>query len=196
MQTLKVRKKVLKDHGLERHLLLLNKMKPCHMSGDEPEVDSADESMMTHPQVYIILELAWQSKELIAFLRLLDAWHIADRFQAVGDSLRGGNAPRKRIPGDEPKYMKGAAPKALWRNCYDPDWLASLKPCVRESLDIIPRDYPFGDMPGWEKVAPKGEETPKMGQKTPGPGDETPPLDVKGKGKARESPTMFTLMAA
>ena len=35
------------------------------------------------------------------------------------------------------------APIGLWRNCYNPVWLQSLKPHVLESLQIINSDYDF-----------------------------------------------------
>ncbi|KAI0779617.1 hypothetical protein C8Q74DRAFT_1217083 [Fomes fomentarius] len=171
--TLKVCKKVLEDHGLEHHLMLLDKLEPCHMSGDKPKVDSTEDSM---------------SREFIAFLWLLDAWHVADHIQAVGDGLCGGNTPQKRIPSDEPKHIKGAALKGLWQNCYDPEWLVSLKPCMQESLEIIPKDYPFWNILGWDKVAPMtGAETAEIGKETPNTSKETPRMDeetltdVKGK---------------
>ncbi|KAI0708437.1 hypothetical protein C8Q76DRAFT_593952, partial [Earliella scabrosa] len=129
----------------DRHLALLSQLKPSHMSGDEAEVDSEDDSVkrQPHPRKYFIIGSAWQSKPLIEFFHTLDKWHLEDFKNGVGDQLPGGNAPRERLPHPDGRIDNTVAPRGLWRNCYDPDWLATLKPHVREQLRIIDEDYDF-----------------------------------------------------
>ncbi|RDX43278.1 hypothetical protein OH76DRAFT_1322818, partial [Lentinus brumalis] len=105
--------------------------------------DHSDQERQTHPKTFFIVEAFWQSDELKVFLRLLDTWHLWDWRQSIGDRLPGGNPPRKRVELAEPRVANSAAPKGLWKNCYNDAWLDTLKPHVRRQLGIIDEDYDF-----------------------------------------------------
>ncbi|KAI0716866.1 hypothetical protein C8Q76DRAFT_575933, partial [Earliella scabrosa] len=128
---------------LDRHWILFDMLKPVHMSGDEAVTMGPGDDRQKHPRVYHIVEAAWQSEEFKAFVRALDEWNIEDWRVKVGERLRGGNSPRERIALAKPRVINSAAPQGLWRNCYSPSWLASLKPHARERLQIIDEDYDF-----------------------------------------------------
>lgn len=134
-------------------MVLFEKLKPSHMSGDEPEFET-DNERQTHDRVFFIVEAEWQSPELITFLRTLDAWHVYDWRQAIGDRLPGGNPPRKRVSRAVPRVVNSVAPKGLWKNCYSQAWLDKLKPHKRAELKMINSDYDFS-LPGWSEV-PEG----------------------------------------
>ncbi|RPD52091.1 hypothetical protein L227DRAFT_515363, partial [Lentinus tigrinus ALCF2SS1-6] len=133
---------------LVRHKILFEKLKPSHMSGDEPQFDSEDGEWQTYPRTFFIVEAAWQSKLLKDFLRTLDQWHIEDWRQSIGDRLPGGSPPRIRIARANPKVRQSAAPKGLWKNCYDRKWFAKLKPHKQRELEVIDQDYDFR-LPDW-----------------------------------------------
>ena len=114
------------------------------MSGDE-----TDGSEKVSPPRYRILVKAWQSDVLKNFLRLLDQWYREDWAAPVGTRATPGNPPRTRVSYSDvernPKLDRTPAPIGLWRNCYSPVCLQSLKPHVLESLQIINSDYDFSD---------------------------------------------------
>ncbi|KAI0735955.1 hypothetical protein C8Q76DRAFT_568662, partial [Earliella scabrosa] len=128
---------------LYQHKLLFDMLEARHMSGDEAVVQDSTDNRLKHPRVYHIVEAAWQSEEFKAFVRMLDQWNIEDWGVKVGDKQRGGNSPRERIPLAKPRVINSPAPVGLWRNCYSPSWLQSLKPHARERLQTIDEDYDF-----------------------------------------------------
>ncbi|KAI0688934.1 hypothetical protein C8Q76DRAFT_598459, partial [Earliella scabrosa] len=128
---------------LARHKILFDMLAGRHMSGDEAVVKGVEDDRQQHPRSYHIVEAAWQSDEFKAFVRMLDEWHIEDWQLKVGDRLQGGNTPRVRIALAKPRVINSPAPTGLWRNCYNPGWLRSLKEHVREQLQIIDEDYDF-----------------------------------------------------
>ncbi|KAI0744437.1 hypothetical protein C8Q76DRAFT_573574, partial [Earliella scabrosa] len=130
-------------HELAKHKALFDTLRGRHMSGDEAVVEGVDDDRQKHPRAYHIVEAAWQSEEFKAFVRVLDEWHIEDWRLKVGEKLRGGNSPRVRIPLAKPRVINSPAPIGLWRNCYSPSWLRSLKDHAREQLHIIDEDYDF-----------------------------------------------------
>ncbi len=134
---------MINRHSLTRMATLFDKMKPCHMSGDEAEIDADDNDRQMHPRVFYIVDAFWQSKEFKTGVRVLDGWNVEDWRQCVGDTLPGGNAPRRRIGLAEPRVVNSKAPKGLWKNCYNKKWLRTLKPHVRRKLRIINADFDF-----------------------------------------------------
>ncbi|KAI0736370.1 hypothetical protein C8Q72DRAFT_251877, partial [Fomitopsis betulina] len=60
----------------------------------------------------------------------------------IGIRAVSGNAPRHRIESGA-RVEEGIAPPCLWHNCYDQEWLQSLKPHVLKSLHIIDDNYDF-----------------------------------------------------
>ncbi|KAI9060537.1 hypothetical protein FKP32DRAFT_1577556, partial [Trametes sanguinea] len=123
---------------LNQHKRLLSMLRPVHMSGDE-----TDGPTKTHPPTFRIVEARWQSLTLKLFLRALDDLYREMWAKPVGDRATSGNPPRIRVQRPGGRVEEGIAPIGLWRNCYDRDWLKSLRPHVRESLNIIDEDYNF-----------------------------------------------------
>ena len=108
------------------------------MSGDE-----TDGPVKTHPPKFRIIEARWQSLEFKIFLRTLDALYRETWAKPVGNRATSGNPPRERHEHPDARVEDGVAPIGLWRNCYNAAWLRSLRPHVRESLNIIDSDYDF-----------------------------------------------------
>lgn len=136
-QTLEGRREIVSDpaFGLQRHAMLLNRLKPVHVSPDEPAVPSVGVECRT----YHIKEALWQSRGYKTFMRGIDKIRIAKR--AKDDT--GGNAPCQRIELRVPTTVNSKAPKGLWRNCYDEDWLRGLRLHEYNGLEIIDDDYEF-----------------------------------------------------
>ncbi|RDX40339.1 hypothetical protein OH76DRAFT_1490365 [Lentinus brumalis] len=105
-----------KAMNARRATRLFSLLRPIHMSGDE-----TDGPVKTHPPTFRIVEARWQSFAFKTFLRTLDTLYRERWAHPVGD---------RATPG-------------LWKNCYDKEWLASLRPHVRESLQIIDTNYDF-----------------------------------------------------
>ncbi|KAI9057515.1 hypothetical protein FKP32DRAFT_1583582 [Trametes sanguinea] len=124
---------VVLEFKLNQHKRLFSMLRPVHMSGDE-----TDGPKKTYPPTFRIVEARWQSLAFKLFLRALDGLYREMWAKPVGDRATSGNPPWVRIQLEE-----GIAPIGLWRNCYDRDWLMSLRPHVRESLNIIDEDYNF-----------------------------------------------------
>ncbi|KAL1941491.1 hypothetical protein VTO73DRAFT_6930 [Trametes versicolor] len=129
---------VILEYKLTQHNRLFCILRPIHMSGDETDGDEK-----THPPTFCIVEARWQSLAFKLFLRMLDALYRELWAQPIGDRATPGNPPRIRVERADPRVEDGVAPIGLWRNCYDSDWLKSLRPHVRESLNIIDKDYDF-----------------------------------------------------
>lgn len=125
-------------YKLFQHKRLLRKFRPVHMSGDE-----TDGPKKLHHPVFRIVEARWQSLELKLFLRILDRLYREHWAEPIGERATSGNPPRERREAPDAKVVDGVAPIGLWRNCYDRDWLNSLKPHVRASLQVIDDDYDF-----------------------------------------------------
>ncbi|OJT15389.1 hypothetical protein TRAPUB_8056 [Trametes pubescens] len=125
------------DMGLERHYLLFQHLLPQNMSGDE--TDGPPGLPRKTPMLYRIVEALWQSAALKAFLRALDVMYRED----WGKRAPGGNPPRTRVLREDGRVEEGHPPEGLWRNCYDQEWLQSLRPYRRRALRIIDADYDF-----------------------------------------------------
>lgn len=125
-------------YGLRRHVGLLKKLQPKHVSPDEPVVPND-----RHCWTFHIVEAKWQSQAYKRFMRGLDELRANGRAVAIGDHNPGGNVPRSRVELLHPKLVASPAPKGLWQNCYDSDWLRQLQPFQYEALEVIERDYDF-----------------------------------------------------
>lgn len=157
-QTLEGRREVVSDpaFGLERHAVLLNKLMPVHVSPDEPAVPGVGMDCRT----YHIIEALWQSRPYKTFMRGIDGLRNAKRARED----KGGNRPRQRLELREPNTVNSKAPKGLWRNCYDADWLTHLKtltPHLYNALEVIEEDYDFSLDPRPLPPPPQQPATPR-----------------------------------
>ncbi|CDO75812.1 hypothetical protein BN946_scf184951.g10 [Trametes cinnabarina] len=130
---LEAREFVVLNLGLSRHAVLLDKLLPQHMSGDE-----TDDPKSAHKR-YRIVEAQWQSAALKDFLRHLDKMYLEHCVTRGG----GGSRPRERIHSSDPKVADSPAPDGLWRNCYDNAWLASRPAHQIRRMRIVNSDYDF-----------------------------------------------------
>lgn len=63
--------------------------------------------------------------------------------EAIGASRKPGALARDRVELAQPKVVNTAAPKGLWRNCYDEAWLSGLKLPSLRTLEVREGDYDF-----------------------------------------------------
>ncbi|KAI0655860.1 hypothetical protein C8Q70DRAFT_896200, partial [Cubamyces menziesii] len=125
--------------GLERHSVLFERLSPQNMSGDE-----TDGPQRKLPMAYRIVEARWQSDALKTFFRALDAKYRRDWEKPKGlQRAKGGNPPRTRIARVNGRVEDGYAPRGLWRNCYNADWLRQLASYQRRALQVVDADYDF-----------------------------------------------------
>ncbi|CDO75079.1 hypothetical protein BN946_scf185010.g4 [Trametes cinnabarina] len=129
---------IIRWRDLGRHSILFDKLSANNMSGDE-----TDGEKVKHSPVYRIILAEWQSPELRAFLWAIDARYIANWEEPTGSRRSKGNAPRKRVLRPESRAEPGVAPRGLWRNCYNEEWLNKKQEWEIEALVIIPEDYDF-----------------------------------------------------
>ena len=129
----------VRRRGYTTHIILLDRLDPSHMSADETDGGAAK----SHPPVFRIIIAEWQSMELRNFLWQLDEMYRQDWANPIRTRASPGNPPRHRVLRLDSRSETGAVPKGLWRNCYNPIWLASLMAYQREELDIIDEDYDF-----------------------------------------------------
>lgn len=106
------------------------------MSGDETETRGP-------PKTYRILRPAWQSDELAEFLWRLDEIDREHWRSPVEQNSTAGNPLRIRLPPEVGKRSSNRAPSGLWRNCYHPDFIETLREWDLEALDVIDEDYDF-----------------------------------------------------
>ncbi|KAL7281629.1 hypothetical protein ACG7TL_004946 [Trametes sanguinea] len=124
--------------NMPQHLLLLNCMRPRHMSHDE-----TNGPVEKYQAVYRIILAAWQSEELHQFLWMLDGLWREHWAKPDNQRRKAGNMPQKRVLHKDSKTEPGEAPIGLWRNCYDPQWIDTLRPYQRDRLEMMPSDYDF-----------------------------------------------------
>lgn len=129
---------VILTYKLNQHKRLFSMLRPIHMSGDE-----TDGEEKTHPPTFRIVLARWQSLAFRLFLWALDVLYRECWAHPTGDRATSGNPPRIRVEREDAKSEDSLAPIGLWRNCYDQEWLKSLRPHVRASLKIIDKDYDF-----------------------------------------------------
>ena len=120
------------------------------MSGDETAGPAK-----SHPPVYDIVEASWQSLAMKTYLRTIDAMSREDWASPVQSRAVSGNPPRHRREVPNPKVEVTPVPIGLWRNCYDEQFLASLRPHELERLEIIDAEYDFTLTP----ATPVGRQT-------------------------------------
>ncbi|KAI0650184.1 hypothetical protein C8Q79DRAFT_901495 [Trametes meyenii] len=129
---------VLVIFELPKHAMLLRRMGPVHMSDDETDGDE-----VKHQAKYRIVISEWQSEALRNFLWTLDRLWREHWAKPTHQWRTPGNMPRLRRLRPDSKTKPGEAPPGLWRNCYDIEWLKTLKPFEREQLDVLDADYDF-----------------------------------------------------
>ncbi|KAI0709979.1 hypothetical protein C8Q76DRAFT_798750 [Earliella scabrosa] len=142
--------------GYGRHSILFAKLSYTSMSGDETDGDVA-----TLPKIWRIIFAEWQSVELMNFFWALDAKYLSQSANPPDPQRRTpGNSPRVRAPKQASRTIPGVAPRGLWRNCYNPSWLAKLPSWELEQLEIIDSDYDFTiDPPPPEEAMQAGDDT-------------------------------------
>lgn len=105
------------------------------MSGDETDAEPRYDG----PKKWRIIAAEWQSEAVITFFAGLDDLYRAHSLIRGG----GGSKPRYRVRRPDGNSEATNAPKGLWRNCYNPKWLAKLRPTQVRALNVIDRDYDF-----------------------------------------------------
>ena len=108
------------------------------MSSDESDTEAPGRSI-AYPHVYP----KWCSKQLSTFLWQLDP--IIERIHTtlVGRRKRGN--PLHIWPHTTNYNPAAVAPMGFPRNCYDKEWLDSLPPRSKASLQVKDVDYKFRD---------------------------------------------------
>ena len=114
------------------------------MSGDETDCDARQESLPT----YRIVESRWQSDDLKAFMRSLDDMYRDNQ----GETTSDGNSLHARIARVNARVEEGFAPRGLWRNCYNADWLRKLPQHKKRALKIKDTDYDFDLTPLFDEL--------------------------------------------
>ncbi|PIL35031.1 hypothetical protein GSI_02818 [Ganoderma sinense ZZ0214-1] len=139
----KWRLEILVKLRLDHHLVLFDDIEAAHLSSDEPAFGTDDRQSQF--KLYYIIEAAWQSQDFKKFVWALDQWYLYYARPKVGMKQRGGNLPRVReaLPKGKARVVDSIAPRGLWRNCYDEDWLKNLKVSEREDLNMRDEDYDF-----------------------------------------------------
>lgn len=151
----------------------------ANMSGDETDGDK-----VTFPPVYRIVITEWQSLELRTCLWRMDSKYI-NYWCAPGPVKRrvSGNPIRVRVIREDSRTVPGVAPIGLWRNCYNPDWLAKLEDWEVELLEIVDEPYDFT----FDEDTPTGAQTNQQG--VPTPGESTLPLLAQEVAQAIAGPS-------
>lgn len=129
-------------YGIQRHAVLLNKLRPPHVEPDEPAGFRIDDSGKQH-RVFNMIRPAWQSDVFWKFMKDLDERKSQADNEAIGASRKSGALARERVELAEPKVVNTAAPKGLWKNCYDEAWLAKLTLPSRRTLQVLEENYDF-----------------------------------------------------
>ena len=111
-------------------------LKPKNMSADETDQASVQRGIL---KTFVIIVSEWQSDELKNFVWGLDRKYAEHAMTRPG----GGNRPRVRVLREGARSEAGYPPAGLWRNCYDPVWLAKQPPYERHKLYINDEDYNF-----------------------------------------------------
>jgi hypothetical protein len=119
-------------YRIERFIKPLNEMSRAVLSGDESDHEQGTRLGQSR---YSIVNEAWRSNELVVWLRTID-------LLACGEKWGGRNIARqgnsRRIRTHSTRSTDGIAISGLPVNCYDPEWLSSLKRYQRDKLDVQP----------------------------------------------------------
>lgn len=122
----------LNYYRINRFIKPLEEMSPAVLSDDE----SDHEQGTRHGQSrYFIVNEAWRSEELVIWLRTMDLLACGEKWSGR-HVARQGNTRRLRRHSSRTK--DGTAVSGLPENCYDSEWLHSLKRYQREELDVQP----------------------------------------------------------
>ncbi|KAI0655858.1 hypothetical protein C8Q70DRAFT_935983 [Cubamyces menziesii] len=138
------RRAVVLSVGLDRHKILFDQLAALNMSGDETDHDTWHES----PVKYRIIESHWQSEDLKTFMRSLDEMYCNNQSQCTTDA----NSLHTRIARVNARVEDGHAPRGLWRNCYNADWLRKLPSYKKHALKIKNADYDFDLTPLFDEL--------------------------------------------
>ncbi|KAH9010274.1 hypothetical protein EDB85DRAFT_2161602 [Lactarius pseudohatsudake] len=131
-------------YDLRRFIRPLTKMSHAVLSDDESDHENGTNLGQGH---YAIVGEVWRSDELIKWLRLMDLLACGEKWDGR-NVARQGNSRHLRLHSSRSK--DGVAVSGLPENCYNPDWLNSLKRYERELLDVQPPlDMQFSDEERW-----------------------------------------------
>ncbi|KAI0746377.1 hypothetical protein C8Q80DRAFT_1354618 [Daedaleopsis nitida] len=130
---------VVVDRGYDEHMELMSLLQPVNYSDDE--TDAEEGRRRSRASRFRIIQCLWMSDDLRTFLRKLYDAH-CDDYEMSPDS-KGGRGPRERFVRDPPDAVVGTAATGLWSNCYNPQWLASLKRHELRKLNIRKGKYDF-----------------------------------------------------
>ncbi|KAI0827484.1 hypothetical protein BC628DRAFT_1338432 [Trametes gibbosa] len=130
------RRSTVVNSGLAQHTALFDKLSPQNMTRDDSD-DARSIPLTGHR----ITESHWQSDVFKAFMRELDCMYREDR--AGGDRPRAKNPSRTEISVGRGHKKIGYAPRRLWRNCYNAEWVRGLTSHEKRKLHIVDADYDF-----------------------------------------------------
>ncbi|KAH9173933.1 hypothetical protein EDB89DRAFT_643451 [Lactarius sanguifluus] len=127
-------------YDLGRFIRPLTKMSHAVLSDDESDHENGTNLGQGR---YAIVGEVWRSDELIKWLRMMDLLACGEKWDGR-NVARQGNSRRLRLHSSRSK--DGVAVSGLPENCYNPDWLNSLKRYERDLLDVQPPlDMQFSD---------------------------------------------------
>ncbi|KAI1795835.1 hypothetical protein LXA43DRAFT_1090470 [Ganoderma leucocontextum] len=123
---------------------------PANMSDDETDSGSkkgkgkVTRRRKRHWPTWTVIRSLWQSDALVEFLHGVDKhyrrdWENPGRYS--GKRKSSGQPPRRRYLKETSKVEEGVVPPGLWRNCYNPAWLKTLRPDEIAALQIIDEDF-------------------------------------------------------
>ena len=99
--------------------------------------DESDHEQGTHhgQSCYLIINEAWRSKELVVWFRMMDLLACGEKWGGRHVAHQGNS---RCICKHSTRSKDGTAVSGLPENCYDPEWLKSLKQYQRDQLDVQP----------------------------------------------------------
>ncbi|KAI0055836.1 hypothetical protein BV25DRAFT_1815066, partial [Artomyces pyxidatus] len=136
-------KSCLSRPALNRHVEeggILSVLKRQDMSADE--TDPENPTGKKAPKTFRSIPLEWRSPAFVAFLHKLDDIYRDNWRHPTDKRATSGNPPRHRVHPNI-NFQEGIPHSGLPRNCYHPEFLASLRPWQLRNLDIIDEDYDF-----------------------------------------------------
>ncbi|RPD60316.1 hypothetical protein L226DRAFT_471643, partial [Lentinus tigrinus ALCF2SS1-7] len=123
------------------HLELIVRLTPVNHSEDETDVDLPRKRSRACRFRIVLSE--WMSEKLRDFLRALDKEYIDEWETSPARRRAGGSAPRERVTTTPLLSTLGTPAIGLWRNCYNSNWLSTLKRHEYRDLQVIESDYDF-----------------------------------------------------
>lgn len=122
----------LNYYTIDRFIKPLEEMTQAVLSEDESDHEQGAHLGQSR---YSIVNEAWRSEELVIWLRTMDLLACGEKWNGR-HVARQGNSRRLRMHSSRTK--DGTAVSGLPENCYNLEWLHSLKRYQREELDIQP----------------------------------------------------------